>query len=140
MPGLWRIPRGSLSEPAGRNREIPRGPVFDLAVLQGLIANGSLGEDEVWVATDRCERDLENEQWDYGTVLHLLSCLDTGDFKSAEWCAVKGGAWHPCDVYRLNFDFVRGVRNPRGIEVYLKFSVTDDGRLTLVLVSCHGSR
>lgn len=140
MPDLWRIPRGSLQEPTDGNRKIARRPVFDLAVLQGLIADGTLGEDDVWVATDRCERDLENAQWDYGTVLHLLSCLDAKDFKGAEWCTVKGGACHACDVYRLNFDFERGVRNPRGLEVYVKFSVTDDGQLSLVLVSCHGSR
>ena len=97
-------------------------------------------EEEVWVATDRCELDLENERWSYDDVLRLLSCLQPSDFKNSEWCQVKGGQLYPCDAYRLRFDFERRARNARGLEVYMKFSVTDDGQLSLVLVSCHGSR
>lgn len=140
MPDLWRIPRASLTLPTGSRRTISRGPVFELVVLQGLVVDGVLGEDEVWVATDRCERDLENERWSFDDVLHLLSCLQPADFKNAEWCQVKGGVLYPCDVYRLHFDFERRVRNARGLEVYMKFSVTEEGQLSLVLVSCHGSR
>ncbi|EPZ14968.1 hypothetical protein M622_17455 [Thauera terpenica 58Eu] len=114
--------------------------MFDLFMLQALVADGELTEDEVWVATDRCERDLENERWSYEDVLHMLSCLSPADFKKAEWCQVKRGEVYPCDVYQLHFDFERRVRNARGLEVYMKFSVTDDGQLSLVLVSCHGSR
>jgi hypothetical protein len=41
----------------------------------------------------------------------------------------------------LPYDAVRQSRNERSaFEVYLKFSVTESGQLTLVLVSCHGSR
>ena len=140
MPGLWKIARASLKRPTSSRRAIAGGPVFDLVVLQKLLADGALTEDEVWVATDRFERDLENEQWSYEDVLHMLSCLRPADFKNAEWCQVKGGEMYPCDVYRLHFDFERRVRNARGREVYMKFSVTDDGQLSLVLVSCHGSR
>lgn len=130
----------SLTPPAGTQRVIRRGPVFELSVLQGMISGGVLGEDEVWPATDRCEHDLENEQWDYEAVLRLLVSLAPGDYRKSEWCVVKGGALYPCDVYSVRYDFERATRNPRGVEVYLKFSVTDEGRLTLVLVSCHGSR
>lgn len=140
MPGMWRIPRASLTLPTGTRRAIPRGPVFELTVLQDMVAAGVLGEDEVWVATDRCERDLENERWSYEDVLHLLSCLQPADFRKAEWCQVKGGTLYPCDVYRLHFDFGRRARNARGLEVYMKFSVTEEGQFSLVLVSCHGSR
>lgn len=140
MPGLWKIDRASLTLPTSGRRTIHGGPVFDLVVLQGMVAAGALGEDEVWVATDSCERDLENEQWSYDDVLHMLSCLKPADFKKAEWCQVKGGEMFPCDVYLLHFDFERRVRNARGLEVYMKFSVTEDGQLSLVLVSCHGSR
>ena len=140
MPELWRIPRASLESPTGSQRRISRGPVFDLTVLQGLVADGDLGENEVWVATDRCERDLENERWGYDDVLQLLCSLTPADFKNAEWCQVKGGALYPCDVYQLHFDFERRTRNSRGLDVYIKFSVTEDGQLSLVLVSCHGSR
>lgn len=130
----------SLKLPKGKQRTLRGGPVLDLTVLQDMLTTGMLTEDQVWVATDRCERDLENERWGYDDVLLLLSSLKPGDFKNAEWCQVKGGALYPCDVYRLNFDFERGVRNLRGLEVYLKFSVSEYGQLTLVLVSCHGSR
>lgn len=140
MPGLWKIDRASLTLPTGSRRTIRGGPVFDLVVLQAMVTGGALGEDEVWVATDSCERDLENEQWSYDDVLHMLSCLKPADFKKAEWCQVKGGEMFPCDVYLLHFDFERRVRNARGLEVYMKFSVTEDGQLSLVLVSCHGSR
>lgn len=125
---------------AGSRRNLGRRPVFDLDVLKRLISNGVLGEDEVWVATDRCLRDLENERWSYNDVLRMLISLEPGDFKHAEWCRVKGGELHPCDVYQLPFDFERRLRSPRGLEVYMKFSLTDEGRLGLVLVSCHGSR
>ncbi len=114
--------------------------MFDLSALHHLVAVGAMTEGEVWVATDRCERDLENEQWSYGDVLRLLSCLERSDFKKSEWCCIKGGQLYPCDAYRLGFDFERRARNARGVEVYTKFSVTDDGQLSLVLVSCHGSR
>lgn len=140
MPALWKKDPKSLAIPNGNKRSIRGGPLLDLAVLQDLISNGTLGEDEVWVATDRCERDLENSMWRYEDILHMLACLISKDFKKAEWCQVKGGEMYPCDVYRLHYDGERRVRNPRGLEVYMKFSVTEDGQLNLVLVSCHGSR
>lgn len=140
MSGLWRLDPVALSRPPGALRTIRGGPVLHLAVLQQQVANGVLTENDIWVATDRCEQDLENEQWSYSDVLHLLACLNSSDFKNAEWCRVKGGAEYPCDVYRLHFDFERRVRNSRGLQVYMKFSVTDQGQFSLVLVSCHGSR
>lgn len=140
MPDLWKIARTSLKQPRSSRRTIADGPVFDLHVLQSLVADGVLTEDEVRPATDRCERDLENEQWSYEDVLHLLCCLTPSDFRKAEWCQVKGGDMYPCDVYLLHFDFERRVRNARGLGVYMKFSVSDDNQLTFVLVSCHGSR
>lgn len=138
--GPWLRQPGSIPPPSGGRRAIRGGAVLDLAVLQARVAAGTLDEDRVWVATDRCQRDLENERWDYAEVLHVLGCLQPGDFVKAEWCQVKGGGWYPCDVYRLCYDGERRERNRRGFEVYLKFSMTDDGQLTLVLVSCHGSR
>lgn len=140
MSDLWKTARTALTQPTSSNRTIGRRPVLNLSVLQAMVTNGELTEDEVWAATDSCERDLENEQWSYEDVLHLLCCLEASDFRKAEWCQVKGGEMYPCDVYRLHFDFERGVRNARGLEVYVKFSVSEDNQLTLVLVSCHGSR
>lgn len=140
MPNLWRKPKVSLSPPSGNSRRIAGGPVFDLTVLQGMVTAAEMSENEVWVATDRCAQDLENERWGYDDVLKMLASLQAADFNKAEWCQVKGGQFYPCDVYRLHFDFERYARNARGLEVYLKFSVTDEGQLSLVLVSCHGSR
>lgn len=140
MPGLWKRDRSLLIPPTNKQRLIGRKPLLDLSALQALVSDGALGEDEVWVATDRCERDLQNWQWSLADVLHMLICLKSVDFKKAEWCQIKGGAMYPCDVYRLPYDCERRERNPCGLEVYMKFSVTEDGQLSLVLVSCHGSR
>lgn len=140
MSGLWKRELDGLAAPAGKRRQIAGGALLDLAALQALVQAGSLDEDDLWVATDRCERDLENYQWDYEDVLHMLTCLKTSDYKNSEWCQVKGGDWYPCDVYRLPYDSDRRARNAQGLEVYMKFSVTEEGQLSLVLVSCHGSR
>jgi len=140
MPGLWKIAPASLARPSGTRRSIRGGPVFDLTFLQGLIIEGDLGEDEVWVANNTCERDLENYRWDYAEVLRMITCLRQADYRTSVWCQVTGGEFYPCDDYRFFYDCERRERNARGLEVYVKFSVTDDGQLTLVLVSCHGSR
>ena len=140
MPRLWKKDPGSLAPPNGSRRDIRGGPLLDLAALQALISDGTLGEDEVWVARKgSCETSLQNEGWNYGDVLHMLSLLSNDDFRKAEWCGLKG-KMYPCDVYLLHYDGERRVRNPRGLEVYIKFSVTADLQLRLVLVSCHGSR
>ena len=70
----------------------------------------------------------------------MLCCLAPSDCRNSEWCQVKGGEMQPCDAYRLPYDVERRARNARGLEVYLKFFMTDDDRLSLVVVSCHGSR
>ena len=139
MPDLWKRDPGSPPLPNG-NRRIRGGPLLDLAALQARLESGALGEDKVWVATDRCEQDLENEQWSFVDVLRMPACLKSSDFKKAEWCQIKGGKMYPCDVYQLHYDCIRRERNVRGLEVYMKFSVTEAGQLSLVLVSCHGSR
>ena len=140
MPRLWKKDPGSLARPNGSRRDIRGGPLLDLAALQALVSDGTLGEDKVWVATDRCEKDLQNWQWNYRDVLHMLTLLRTTDFKKAQWCQVKGGEMYPCDGYVLRYDCERRARNVRGLEVYMKFSVTEEGQMNLVLVSCHGSR
>lgn len=110
-----------------------------MPALQREIASGRLGEDEVWAGSAKCERDLENYQWTYNDVLQMLQCLQACDYKKSEWCEVKR-RYFACDVYVLNFDCERRVRSARGLEVYLKFSIDDEGQITLVLASCHGSR
>lgn len=140
MSGLWKRDRSLLIPPTNNQRKIRGGPLLDLLALQALVANGAMGEDEVWVATDRCEQDLENWQWSFADVLYMLSCLKSGDFKNSEWCQIKGGKLYPGDAYCLPYDCERRERSLRGLEVYMKFSVSENGQLSLVLVSCHGSR
>ena len=92
------------------------------------------------VATRSCERDLQNYQIDYAGVLGLLASLRPGDYLKSEWCEIGAGDMVPCDVYRIPYDLERGERNPAALELYLKFSVGEDGGVSLILVSCHGSR
>lgn len=68
MTSLWvRDPKG-LSQPSKKQRTIRGGKLLDLAALQKLVELGSLGENDLWVATDSCERDLENYRWSYEDV------------------------------------------------------------------------
>ena len=141
--GYWVVDTAFLSWQPGADRKIKGGPLIDLAALQDGIRQGLLVDESVWLATDRCERDLQNYRWGHADVLTMLDCLKPGpkgDYRKSEWCEVKGGRWVPCDVYRLNYDSERQCRNPNALEVYLKFSIEEDGALTLVMVSCHGSR
>lgn len=140
MATLWHIHPSSLPPPKGQNRSIKRGPLIDLPLLQQEIWQKTLGEDDVWVATARCLRDLESACWAYADVLRMLTCLAPQDYRKSEWCDVQGGRTQACDVYVLPYDSERASRSPRGLEVYLKFSVDDAGQLMLILVSCHGSR
>ena len=82
---------------------------------------------------------MEDYQWSYEDVLTIFSCLLTGDYKNSEWCDIEGDRRVPCDVYTICYDEPRRQRNPRGIKVYLKFSIDDEGTLTLVLVQSHFS-
>lgn len=140
MPGLWKRPLGSIPSAQGQRRRISGGALINLDALRRSVQEGTLDEENVWAATDSCERDLENEQWSYEDVLHMLSSLTTSDYRKSEWCQIKGGHLYPCDVYVLPYDCDRGARNAQGFEVYIKFSVREDGQLMLVLVSCHASR
>lgn len=72
--------------------------------------------------------------------LHMLACLKSSDYTASEWCVVRGGGLYPYDVYQMQYDCERRVRNVCGLEVYMKFSVSEMGQLNLAMVSCHGSR
>ena len=141
--GLWRIDPASLavfSPVGGRSRRIRVGPLVDLAGLQAQLRSGTVDLDALWVATDRCQRDLQNNRWTNAHVLQMLVCLLADDYRGSEWCQVRGGRHVPSDVYLLPFDDLRQQRRPGGLEVYLKFSLEADGLLAIVLVSCHVSR
>ena len=121
-----------------RTRAIRVGPLVDMAALQTVLNSGSFDLDNLWIATDKCERDLSKESWKVSDVLQMLACLHPQqDYRKSEWCQVLGGGMVPCDVYVTRYDAERQQRHPRGLEVYLKFSIDDGGQLTIVMVSCH---
>ena len=139
-PSLWLVDLSKSTPPdAGKPLRIKRGPLLDLTILQAVIASKQLSAQVVWPATRRCRNSLEDYGWSFDVVLEILSCLLPGDYKNSEWCEVDGNRSVPCDVYRICFDEVRRKRNPSACEVYLKFSIDDDGALTLVLVQSHFS-
>lgn len=140
---LWRVDPSTLPafNPSGKKvRKIGCGPLINLPALQVLLNSADFDLDTLWVATDRCELDLESYRWTYEDVVHMLVCLKAGDFDKSEWCQVKGGSVLPCDVYVMPYDETRRQRSAKGLEVYMKFSIDSTGALSLVLVSCHPSR
>jgi hypothetical protein len=73
-------------------------------------------------------------------VLHMFVGLNgEQDYYKSEWCEVIGGRMVPCDVYRIPFDSAHKCRHPKGLLVYIKFSVEEEGWLTVTLVSCHSA-
>ena len=116
------------------------GPLVDLPRLQVVLNSRQFDQNDLWIATASCERDLENYQWTYDKVLLMLVSLVASDYQKSEWCGIKGGRHVPCDVYLLPYDLVRHQRNARAEAVYLKFSIDEAGALTIVLVSCHPPR
>ena len=135
---FWRINPVTLAPAKPRSRVIRGGPLLDLPKLQGLLGAGNFDLDQLRIATDKCQRDLENERWTHADVLQMLVCLDgPADYRKSEWCQVSGGGMVACDVYVLPYDGLRQQRQARALPVYLKFSLDDLGSLTIVMVSCH---
>ena len=114
--------------------------MIKLEAVQALLTSGVFDTDQLWLATDKCEKDLLKEQWSVHDVLQMLVHMDRmADYYKSEWCEVLGGRFVPCDVYRTPYDAQRKRRHPRGLLVYIKFSVEVDGTLTIALVSCHAA-
>ena len=138
---FWRVPRGQIPPPpagSGKSRAIRLGSLIDLVALQALLRSGGFDTDQLWIATDKCDKDLRKEGWSTTDVLHMLCALTAADYYKSEWCEDRHGHWEPCDAYRLPYDVPRQCRAPRsGLRVYLKFSIDDDAVLTIALVSCH---
>jgi hypothetical protein len=135
-PDLIPVP---APEKRGR-RVIANGPLIKLEAVQALLNSGDFDTERLWLATDKCERDLRKERWSIADVLHMLVGMDGAqDYYKSEWCEVLGGRWVPCDVYRPPYDAQRMCRHPKGLQVYIKFSIELDGTLTIALVSCHAA-
>lgn len=140
---LWRVDPTRLARPQGSSRLhrmiCNRGtPLIDAALLQACIRRGVLRPDDVWIATAKAQRDLENLRWTFADLLDCLLCLRAEDYKGAEWCRDQQGNWHPCDAYAIRYDDVRRCRlSHSDINYYLKFSIGQDGTLQLIFLSCH---
>lgn len=136
MTTLWLIDPTGLTRPVNGRRKIGRKPLIDLAGLQRAIARGELGD--VWVGTERAENGLEDLVWTVDDLLDCVACLSPTDHRGAEWCEDSYGNWHACDAYAIRYDHVAKCRvRYSDINYYLKFSLDEDGALTLVLISCH---
>lgn len=132
------IPAHDPAKP--RSRFIRVGPLINLEALRALLCSGDFETDHLWIATDKCEKDLRKEQWRVDDVLQMLVNLDGAeDYSKSEWCQVAGGRMVACDVYTTRYDATHRRRHPQGLPVYLKFSIDDDGIVAIALVSCHAS-
>jgi hypothetical protein len=138
---LWAVEQAAITpyNPAKpRQRKIHGGPLINLGALQALLKSGSFDTDQLWLATDKCVRDLQNERWSIEDVLYMLVNLVAGeDYSKSEWCQVKGGHMVPCDVFKTYYDADRKSRNIKALPIYIKFSIDADGLVTIALVSCH---
>jgi hypothetical protein len=136
-PRFWvrhpPFPPASLTK---TNRSIQGGPILDLAEIQRAITSGELSEDSIWVATDKADADLYKLEWDERRVCDLICALEASDYNTSEWATSSSNSTHACDAYVINFDDEEGVRDWRGPEYYIKFSLNASG-LTICVISCH---
>ena len=148
----WKRDPAALPPPPGPQargkRDILGGALLDLDAVQALLWSGNFDLDALWFATSGARLDRDKYRWSSADVLQMLLALkgpteDPSDYMKSEWCEVDGEVdmrWVACDVYRMHYDLARGQRNPRGTELYLKFSVESDGTVAIVVASCHPSR
>ena len=140
----WRVDPNTLPQfdpkKGSASRKIVGGPLIRLEVLQELLKSGDFDTDQLWLATEKCEKDLRKEQWSTSDVLQMLADIDCKtDYYKSEWCEVLGGRMVPCDAYRTPYDAERKRRHVKGLRVYIKFSIEVDGTLVIALVSCHAA-
>lgn len=138
MASLWRVDVAGLPPPTDECRKIGRDPLIDLASLQAAIDDGALGENDVWLATRKCNRNVQSLEWSYQDLLDCIRCLAVGDYKGSEWCEDSQGGCHACDAYAIRYDPINRCRvRHSNINYYLKFSIKEDGSLMLVMISVH---
>jgi hypothetical protein len=158
-PGFWKRDPATLPPPPPPKvkgaRQIAGGRLLELTALQQLLASGNFDLDGLWLANPKTRKDVgERLGWEHPQVLQALLLLkepaaktkgaveDQNDYVKSEWCEVDaevGKRWVACDVYRMTIDLVTLQRHRGGIEMYFKFSVEDDGSITIVMASCHPS-
>lgn len=138
MTTLWRIDPRTLPKPTARKRKLGRKPLIDLASLQYAINSKQLGDDNVLPGTTDAQNHLEDFTWSFADLLDCIACLRPADYRNSEWCQDRYEHWYPCDAYAIRYDDHAKCRvRFSDINYYLKFSLTEDDCLTLVLISCH---
>lgn len=146
MPRLWLQDPQKLPKPAADAAKAPalrKMPLFDLPALQAELQAGTLGIDDVWIATDKCGKDLQQLKWTTRDLLDFILCLrpyqlnQQHDFEDARWCKDSGGRWHPCDAYATWYDTTNKCRAQAGVNVYVKFSIPENGDALLIMISAH---
>lgn len=137
MTTLWLVDPKKLKLPTGTNRKIGRKPLIDLGGLHEAIKSGDLGDDHVWLATKKCNDDLQDLQWSIDDLLDCIGCLQSSDHRGAVWCKTSAGEWVACDDYAIQYDDSKGCRSNRGLVFYLKFSIDEAGSLELLVISAH---
>lgn len=122
------------------DRSIGFGPLYVLKRLQAILADEDFDEGQVTLANQDVLKDLLREGWTDQDVRYMLSGLAPKDYRKSEWARVfRGSRWVACDVYHTCYDALHRRRHPKGIAVYLKFSVDNGGRVTILVASCHSS-
>lgn len=138
---LWKVDRTRLTRPSQSRRQISRKPLFDLAGLQQAIKSNALDPDSVLLGTRSVDDELQKLTWEVSDLLDCIACLHPSDFRNAQWCRDRHGTWYPCDSYAIRYDEYGRCRAPQsGIEFYVKFSIDEEGSLTLVMLRLHLSR
>lgn len=144
MTSLWLVDPTSLAPPLEpKRRKIGRKPLIDLVGLQAAIRSGEMGDEDVVLVTRDCAKDLRKFPWAMRDLLDCLSCLrpfqgkGDHDFKGSEWCEGSNGQWYPCDAYAIRYDEGRRCWSRNGLEIYLKFSITEHAELQLIMISAH---
>jgi hypothetical protein len=100
------------------------------------------GEHAIQLWTKNGVRDVQNMSMDNSDVAALIStALRKGRYINSQWCVAKpGGAWAACDAYSVTqAEWVKYARRYMNIEYYLKFAISQYGKLVLT-VSCHVSK
>jgi hypothetical protein len=149
---LWKTKKTALPYWDGfdKKKRVFKGPLFDLEGLQAALKSGELdlgSDDQCVVATDRCQKELDKLQWTMREVTKALLLLRPTDYVNSQWCdeSVPKGATrtprrYPCDSYGLRIlDSADEPwrRHPDAPRYYVKFSVSEEGTLCLVLLQCH---
>lgn len=112
------------------------GPLYDLATVQDLVRSDG---NQIFAATDRCENDLENLEWDVDDVAKLIAALAAEDYRASEWCKGRGGIVIDADSYAIRYNHLDECRSDvRHAQYYVKFGFrNNDPKLIVWLFSCH---